>query len=336
MWVLFADDSDVTQFRAWNYRIVPRFAFAGITLATVFAFPAAKAFAPPVPTYPSPTIAPPLPAHKLDDGGLPPISVDDPFNENDLSRTAANLLTPEQIQAMLNNEESVFWTSARREINAGIGRTRKPMILARSTRQYRAGKKLVALTFDDGPHTATTQPILDILKRRHVPATFFFVGAMAARHPELVRAAAHDGHSIGNHTFHHVTMPALSQADAATEIKACGSVIKAATGAMPHLFRPPGGQYTPQIAGDAAALGYQTVLWTCDPGDYLRLPPAVIAKRTLKTVTPGGIIILHSGVGETVRALPSIIESLRAAGYLFVTVDEMLKTPLAGKTKNRD
>ena len=315
---------------------MPRFsliAFAGITFAVVGAFPDATAFAPPVPTYPAPSMAPSLPPRKLDDGGLPPISVDDPFNENDPSRTAANMLTLEQIQAMLDNEESPFWTVARREIEEGIGPRRKPMLLSRAAVPYRAGKKLVALTFDDGPHTATTQPILLILKRYHVPATFFFVGAMAARHPDLVRAAAKDGHSIGNHTFHHVTMPALSEADAATEIKACGSVIKAATGVAPHLFRPPGGQYTPQIAGDAAALGYCTVLWTCDPGDYLRLPPAVITKRTLKTVTPGGIVILHSGVPETVRALPSIIESLRAAGYSFVTVDEMWKSNLPVKKR---
>ena len=306
---------------------------------------AGMAFAPPVPVlpsprqnvpaYPSPTIVPSLPTRRLNDSGLPPISVDDPFDEADPGRTAANMLTLERIQAMLDNEESVFWTSAWRETDGGEGRfMRQPItlwkgtanrILVRSTEKYRAGKKLIALTFDDGPHTATTQPILLILKQYHVPATFFFVGAMAERHPDLVRATARGGHSIGNHTFHHVTMVALSRADAATEIKACGNVLKAATGVTPHLFRPPGGQYTAQIAGDAAALGYQTILWTGDPGDYLRLAPAVIAKRTLKTVTPGGIVILHSGVPETVRALPTIIESLRKAGYSFVTVDEMLK-----------
>jgi peptidoglycan/xylan/chitin deacetylase (PgdA/CDA1 family) len=290
--------------------------------------------------YPPPVIAPALPPRKLDDGSLPPIAVDDPFNEEDPNRTAANMLTPERIKAMIDNEESVFWEAARRDVYGESGGTLKTIeakraslqkdlrrrVVGRGVQGYRNGKKLVALTFDDGPHTATTQPILDILKQYRVPATFFFVGAMAERHPELVRAAFKDGHSIGNHTFHHVTMVKLSEADAVTEIKACGNVIRAATGFSPHLFRPPGGRYNQRIAEDAAALGYDTILWTCDPGDYLRLHPAIIAQRTLKTVTPGGIIILHSGVPETVRALPYIIESLREAGCQFVTVDEMLKS----------
>ncbi|MBC8101872.1 MAG: polysaccharide deacetylase family protein [Cytophagales bacterium] len=322
---------------------------AAATIITAIASAQPPQIAPtPRPTpggYPAPTVAPALPTPKIDDRGLPPVETDDPFNEEDPNRTPANRLTPERIKGMLENEDSIFWEAARRDVYGASSGTMRTIAARRLELRRRvgqtvfgreleprwAGKKRVALTFDDGPHAATTQAILDILKRSRVPATFFFVGTMAERHPELVRAAFRDGHSIGNHTFHHVTMVKLSEADAVTEIKACGNVLKAATGVSPHLFRPPGGQYHSVIAEDAAALGYHTILWTCDPGDYQRLHPATIAQRTLKTVTPGGIILLHSGVTETLRALPYIIQSLREAGYTFVTVDEMLRTDAAAR-----
>jgi chitin deacetylase len=152
---------------------------------------------------------------------------------------------------------------------------------------------------------------------------------MAVRHPELVRAAFRDGHSIGNHTFHHFSLIRLSEGQAVTEIMACGNILKAITGSLPHLFRPPGGTYSTDVAEDAALLGYTMVLWTGDAGDYERLPPAVIAQRTLKCARPGGVIILHSGVTQTVRALPYIIETLRNEGYTLVTVDQMIQAGVA-------
>jgi len=294
---------------------------------------------PPVATFPAPAIAPPLPTPRIDDQGLPPVPADDPYNENDPNRTPANMLGPDQIKAILENETSRYWLAAHRTVYGANGgalqtveqaeaRPRKDAprpVLVRAHSNWSGGKKLLALTFDDGPHTATTQPILDVLKQYRVPATFFFVGEMAERHPDLVRAAFKDGHSIGNHTYHHVTLVKLSEGDALTEVEACSNVLRAITGEKPHLFRPPGGQYTPVIERDTGALGYTTVLWTGDPGDYNRLHPAVIAQRTLQCARPGGIIILHSGVWQTVRALPYLIKSLRGEGYTLVSVDQMLQ-----------
>jgi peptidoglycan/xylan/chitin deacetylase (PgdA/CDA1 family) len=77
-------------------------------------------------------------------------------------------------------------------------------------------------------------------------------------------------------------MVSLGEADARTEIQACGNVLRAATGVTPHLFRPPGGQYNARIAGSAATLGYRTILWTSDPGDFNRLPASVIVQRTVR------------------------------------------------------
>lgn len=309
---------------------------------------ASTPYAPPSPAaYPAPPLPTPLPTPTINDGGQPPIEVDDPFNENDPNRTPANMLSDARIQAILDNEESPFWVTAHRQVFGIHGGTLQDLARERSEldRDVRTtifrhtaspvtadGRKLLALTFDDGPHVATTQLILDVLKQYRCPATFFFVGEMAVRHPDLVRAAFRAGHSVGNHTFHHLTLVKLSEGDAVTEIMACGNILHAITGVTPHLFRPPGGTFTTDIAEDAALLGYTTVLWTGDAGDYERLHPAVIAQRTLKCARPGGIIILHSGVLQTVRALPYIIESLRNMGYTLVTVDQMLQSDGGGRT----
>ncbi len=322
-----ADDRNVTTF--WqDGRVRTHLRIYGLVLAAVICFGSgtvARAVQEKT-GYSPPVIAPVLPPRQLDDGGQGPIPVNDPFNEEDLGRTPANMLTAASIQALLDNEESPFWQAARREVEAPV--TRRLVSgtpIGRGTVGPRAGRKRIALTFDDGPHTATTLSILRVLKQHRVPATFFFVGTMAERHPDLVRAAFIGGHSIGNHTFHHMTMVSLPETDALTEIKACGNVLRAVTGVTPHLFRPPGGRYNSKIAAGAAALGYRTILWTSDPGDFNRLSSAAIVQRTALTATPGGIVILHSGVPETVRALPEIIKSLRRAGYEFVTVDTLLK-----------
>lgn len=186
-------------------------------------------------------------------------------------------------------------------------------------------KKQLALTFDDGPHPQYTPQLLDILAKEKVTATFFIVGEMADKYPELVRAEQRAGHTIGNHTYHHVNLTKILEPDVATEIKAGGEAIQRITGHAPHFFRPPGGDYDTDVAETSEALGYTITLWTDDPGDYAKPGAQVILQRTLQRAENGGIILLHDGIKQTIAILPQLIETLKQRGYQFVTVDEMMK-----------
>jgi peptidoglycan-N-acetylglucosamine deacetylase len=186
-------------------------------------------------------------------------------------------------------------------------------------------KRDIALTFDDGPHPAYTPQLLAILKRYDVKATFFVVGEMALKNPELIRAEKAAGHELGNHTFHHVNLTKIPISEVAIEWQACQDAIKSITGDTMRFCRPPGGDYDAQVIQSAMALHLTTVLWTDDPGDYASPGAQVIEVRILaqRNIENGGIILLHDGVQQTVDVLPQIIENLRARGFRFVTLSQM-------------
>jgi len=205
----------------------------------------------------------------------------------------------------------------RSELKRGI----RHDILRRGSRQ----KRQVILTFDDGPHPIYTKEILAILARYKVKATFFLVGEMAERHPELVRAEVAGGHTVANHTYHHVNLTKIPVGYIATEIEACDDVLTSITHKPVRLFRPPGGDYNSTVAKVCEALNHTMVLWTDNPRDYLRPNASIIKRRVLSKISAGGIILIHDGVQQTVDALPHILEALKSKGYQIVTVDEMLK-----------
>ncbi|HEY3377057.1 MAG TPA: polysaccharide deacetylase family protein [Armatimonadota bacterium] len=186
-------------------------------------------------------------------------------------------------------------------------------------------RKQIALTFDDGPHPLYTPQILDILAKEKVKATFFVIGEMADKYPNLVQAELNAEHNIGNHTYHHVNLTKILEPDIATEIKACGEALQRITGKAPYLFRPPGGDYDTGVAATSEALGYTIVLWTDDPGDYASPGEQVILQRALKQARNGGIILIHDGVQQTINILPKLITTLKKQGYQFVAIDEMMK-----------
>lgn len=186
-------------------------------------------------------------------------------------------------------------------------------------------RRWIALTFDDGPHPEYTPKIIQILERYKVRATFFVVGKMAEKYPELIRLHQKAGNEIGNHTYNHVNLTRLNRDQIAAEIEKCGEVIRAITGQTPYLFRPPGGDYNRTVAEVAASLGYWMVLWTDDPGDYADPPEKILQERLFSGISNGGIILLHDGVPETIDLLPKLIERLKAEGYEIVPVGEMIK-----------
>jgi peptidoglycan/xylan/chitin deacetylase (PgdA/CDA1 family) len=241
---------------------------------------------------------------------------------------APNRLSAPEALARLAADRDAYWISARRQVGEPGALRRlcqapelRPVLIRGGDRS----RKEIALTFDDGPHAAYTPQILAILDRYGVKATFFVVGQQAERNPGLVREEAADGHSVGNHTYHHVSLPRIPLGDEAAEIAAAGAVLKRITGKTPYLFRPPGGQRDADVDAAAAALGYTTVLWTDDPGDYDSPGEDVIVARTLWKAKNGGILLLHDGVQQTIDVLPRLITTLRGEGFRFVTVDEMLR-----------
>jgi peptidoglycan/xylan/chitin deacetylase (PgdA/CDA1 family) len=186
-----------------------------------------------------------------------------------------------------------------------------------------ASEKIVALTFDDGPHPDFTPKLLTILKQYQLKATFFVVGEMAPKYPDLVRAEAVAGHVVGNHTFHHVNLTKIPVTGVLTEWEAGQEVVKAITGQTMRFCRPPGGDYDGAVIRAAMELGLTTVLWTDDPGDYASPGDRAIERRVLDQIGNGGIILLHDGIQQTIEVLPQIVEHLKRRGFRFVTVAEM-------------
>ncbi len=185
-------------------------------------------------------------------------------------------------------------------------------------------KKYIALTFDDGPHPKFTPRLLAFLKQYKVKATFFVVGEMAEKYPQLVKAEADEGHCVGNHTYHHVNLTKIDPGYVATEIEACNEVVKRITGHTPRYFRPPGGDYNHQTAEICEAMNQMMVLWSDDPGDFRKPGESVIELRLLNKVKGGAIILLHDGIEQTLAVLPQVIATLRKQGYEFVTIDQLV------------
>ena len=183
----------------------------------------------------------------------------------------------------------------------------------------------IALTFDDGPYPFYTPLLLHELERSRVVATFFIVGRSAQEFPELVEDIVADGDEIGNHTFNHYKLTKLSDADIQQQIAEDAAVLEPYTGRPLTLFRPPHGRYDHGVVALAHAMGYNTIFWNDSPEDTKDVSPSLIVTRVLDQATPGGIVLLHNGQYKTIEALPVIIDRLRARGYRFVTVSQMLE-----------
>ena len=183
--------------------------------------------------------------------------------------------------------------------------------------------KDIALTFDDGPHPEFTPRLLDILRRYKVPATFFVVGKMVDKHPELVQQEVADGHEVDNHTYHHYRLVGLRRSQVEDELTQGNDAIRRAVGQAPRLFRPPGGEYDRAVTDVARRLHLIMVLWTDDPGDYALHSADLIASRANMQIDNGGIVLLHDGVPATLDALPRLIVQWKKQGFRFVTCSQM-------------
>jgi cellulose synthase/poly-beta-1,6-N-acetylglucosamine synthase-like glycosyltransferase/peptidoglycan/xylan/chitin deacetylase (PgdA/CDA1 family)/spore germination protein YaaH len=199
--------------------------------------------------------------------------------------------------------------------------------------------KKVALTFDDGPDPYWTPKILDVLDENDVPGTFFIIGANGDANPAILKRELAIGEELGNHTFTHPDIAAVPAAEVKWQLDAVQRLFESLLGVRTVLFRPPYGEDaqpdTPSQVRplmQTGAMGYYTVGMNVDPSDWARPGVGQIVERTVDQVESGRghVVLLHDGGGDrsqTVEALPEIIKRLRADGYQFVTVSNLVGLP---------
>lgn len=184
------------------------------------------------------------------------------------------------------------------------------------------GKKLVALTFDDGPSATTTLRLLDILASKQVKVTFFVLGNMAQRSPEIIQREVAEGHEVESHTMSHQNLAKLSAEMIQGEISAADGVLQKVIGRASTFVRPPYGAMNATVR---ANVGKPMILWTVDPEDWKYRDAATVRANVVSKTFDGAIVLMHDIHGTTVDAVAGIIDDLRAAGYEFLTVSELAK-----------
>jgi peptidoglycan/xylan/chitin deacetylase (PgdA/CDA1 family) len=201
----------------------------------------------------------------------------------------------------------------------------------------------VALTFDDGPNPPYTERILDVLDAEHVHATFFVVGRAAEAYPATLRRIVRDGDALGNHTWDHPHLIVQSRAAMRAELLRTDAAIVRATGVHTHLMRPPFGLRDFAVIAEAHRLGYRVVMWSVPlPKDWEQPGDTTIARRVVDNVADGSIVVLHDGNRgllcgrdprtparecnreQEIGATREIVEALRARGYRFVTIPQLI------------
>ncbi len=183
--------------------------------------------------------------------------------------------------------------------------------------------RTVAITFDDGPHDKLTPTLLDVLDTLGVKASFFLVGSMAEKKPDLVREIRSRGHTVANHSHTHRSCLVLTAEELEDEIRKCAAVLESITAVPVRFFRPPGGKFDRKTVERVRKNGLKMVLWDINSRDYTGVSPSYIANRAVRRAVPGSILLFHSGVKATIDALPEIVARLRKNGFEFVTLDEM-------------
>ncbi|MGE7546090.1 polysaccharide deacetylase family protein [Sporosarcina newyorkensis] len=189
-------------------------------------------------------------------------------------------------------------------------------------------EKVIALTFDDGPHRKYTAEILDVLKNHNANATFFVVGANAEKNPDLLIRMYNEGHEIANHTFTHNRN--MRSSELIMEIRKTHETIQAITGHQTTLFRPVEGLYTDELVEAVTKEGYKLVMWSwhLDTLDWKNPGVKKIVNFVLDGAKEGNVVLFHDGGGnrqQTVEALKTILPELKKEGYKFVSISELMK-----------
>lgn len=197
-------------------------------------------------------------------------------------------------------------------------------------------KKVVALTFDISWGEKRAEPILNVLKENGVhSATFFLSSPWVQSHPEIVKKIVDAGYEIGSHGHKHDFYTKLGDDEIRSQIRTAETIIAAATGKRPTLIRLPNGDFDKRVLQIADELQYKVIQWDTDSLDWMNIGTDKIISRVVTKAHPGDIILMHASDSskQTHEALPVIIERLRAKGYSFASVTELLaQTEVEGKS----
>lgn len=196
-------------------------------------------------------------------------------------------------------------------------------------------KKVVALTFDDGPHPVYTPKILKILKDNDVKATFFMIGNKVMEYPKIAYNVFEAGHEIGNHSYTHPFFSKLKTEKIDLEIEKTNDAIKKITGAYEVQFlRPPYGSLPKYVINKAKNESFYIVMWSLDSKDYQGHSPDYMLDKILKNVKNGDVILFHDIHHNTVILISELIPILKKAGFKIVTLKEIYNLNFDKKTKN--
>lgn len=210
-----------------------------------------------------------------------------------------------------------------------VSRSREFQLFGELVNRVDTSEKVVALTFDDGPTPRYTPGILAILAEKDVKATFFLIGKDAEENPVETRNIVEAGHEVGNHTYTHDDMTWATPWSAAGQVEKTDAAIRAAGYTAPILFRPPFGKKFIGLPLYLAQHDRKTITWDVEPESYdaIAADPYKIAEHVIANTKPGSIVILHlmyPARDTSRKALPLVIDGLRAKGFRFVTVSELL------------
>jgi peptidoglycan-N-acetylglucosamine deacetylase len=191
----------------------------------------------------------------------------------------------------------------------------------------------IGLTFDISWGETTAEPILNILKEKGVHATFFLSSPWAAKHENLVKRMVAEGHEIASHGNRHVDLNTLSPGELEREILSSQEVLEKLSGKKVSLLRPPNGAYDNKVISVANNLGYNVIQWSVDSLDWKRPGPEAVINNVLNGIRnghgaqPGDIILFHASdsAPDTIKALPVVIDRLRAKNYSLIPVGQLLK-----------
>jgi peptidoglycan/xylan/chitin deacetylase (PgdA/CDA1 family) len=207
----------------------------------------------------------------------------------------------------------------------GLVRSRTTQLGGELVSRVETGQKVVALTFDDGPHPEPADEVLGLLQREGVRATFFVTGKALTRHPQLGRRLVEEGHVLANHSFSHARMVFRSRAWMEEELARTDARIREAGHQGPIPFRAPFGKHLLGLSAVLANEGRLHVMWDVAPDEDASAED--ITRSVLENARPGSIILLHPWTREraaTRAALPAVLAGLRARGLTPVTLPELL------------
>ena len=230
------------------------------------------------------------------------------------------------IALLLQIKTTYFPSTAKHTVSSSAGEGHLPDfvdsygVLAEKYIPASFSQKVVALTFDDGPHPVVTKRILEILERHNAKATFFMVGERVLYHPAIVREVFRSGHEIGNHTWSHDNLMELDIDEIEKELSSTNKAIQQIIGKRPSVFRPPYGSLTDSARRQ---ISMQVTFWSVDTLDWKYKDADLLLQEVESNVHDGAIILMHDIFPSTADGLEGVLQHLESQGYTFVTVSEL-------------